>query len=156
MSHNVEIKGTKITDLDALSAAIDELAREGVHIRFDKNAKQFRTYMGQDPSCDAAIVMGTGSHDIGLKKQADGSYGIVFDPYAFSHELRVDGGAENFQPDEPHGTRHWDQESATNAIGKLIQRYNVVKVERESAMVGNATQRVAGKNGVVELEITVH
>lgn len=156
MSHNVELKGTKINDLAALEQAIGELSRDGAGVRLDMNAKTFRTYRGQDNKCDAAIIMGTGSHDIGLIKQPDGSFVPRFDPYDFSRDLRVDQGAENFQLAE-HGAVRYDEASATTSIGKLLQRYGVCKVEREAAMRGQTANRSTNtKTGVVELTISVN
>ncbi len=153
ISHNVEIKGAKITDMAALRQAVAELAKEGANISLDEKATNFRTYMGQDTKCDGAIIMGEGRHDIGLVKQADGSFVPRFDPYGFGRSLLVEADATNFQPNP---TSMYDENNATRSIGKLLQRYNVCRVEREAAMRGQSFTRTTSKGGVIELEISVN
>ena len=149
MSHNVDLKGVKLKDTTALKKACEELAAEGSKIKLDMTAKTFRTYSGQNNKCDGAIIM-DGPHDIGLKKQADGSYQPVFDPYGFSPALASDRSAEAFCP-VPTG----DQGHAQRMIGKLLQRYGVCITEREAAMQGkNFTRTTDQKSGVVELTIS--
>lgn len=148
MSHNVALKGTKLKDLTALRIACDELAKEGAKIRFDETAKTFRTYHGEDPKCDAAIIMGNGTLDIGLRKTADGSYEPVFDPYGFSADLSVDGKAVNFNEPKAasgrarYGNADYDEQYARSRIGKLLQRYGVVVTERMAAKSGKTYSRV--------------
>lgn len=157
ISHNVALKGVKLKDTTALRVACEELVKEGAKLTLDLNAKTFRTYQGQSNKCDAAIIMGNGQHDIGLKMQTDGSYEPVFDPYGFSNDLRVGSKAENFSAPSTEGHRYgaYDQSHATSAIGKLLQRYGVVVTERAAAASGKTYTRQTNKQtGVVELTIS--
>lgn len=150
ISHNVNLRGVKIKDVTALGVAVGELAKEGAKITLDLNAKTFRTYRGQDNTCDGAIIMGSGYHDIGLKKQPDGSYQPVFDPYGFGQDLSVKSGAENFCP---LPNTQYDERQAQSMIGKLLQRYGVCVTERAAAQQGKSVQRSTGEKGVVTLTI---
>lgn len=96
-------------------------------------ASSFRTYRGQPTQCDAKVHM-PGRHDIGLKKNADGSFSPVFDPYAMAPIFRAKGG--------------------TNMIGGLLREYALQEAEYEAAQRGFTATRVPGEKGVVTLELT--
>jgi hypothetical protein len=139
VSHNVLIKNVKITSLDALRRAINELKSEGVNVAFSEQ-KTFRTYAGQPNKCDYAILLGDQRHDVGLVKQPDGSYLPYYDPYGMKHDgsdvsCKIDPG----------------QRDERVAIGKLLQRYSTCVAEDELALAGHAVVREKGENGEIVL-----
>ncbi len=133
MSHNIAIKGVKITDLKALEAAIGELSAEGIKIRLH-NSGTFRTYAGQPNKSDYTIELAGERHDVGLVKQPDGSYQPVFDPYGMSS--RGQGVSCSLDPRENDNRA---------AIAKVLQRYSVCLTEREMALQGHAVVRETNK-----------
>lgn len=143
MSHNTLIKDVKITDLDALDTAIAELQKEGVSISFDREATNFRTWRGQPDKCEGAIRLPGEQFDIGLRREADGSYVPVFD-----HMLdRNQAIACAYTPGERRSDRH--------TIGKLMQRYTVVKAEKEAALQGHMVTSRVYDAATGEISITV-
>ena len=139
MSHNITLKGVKIKDLDMLGHVVKGLV--GGNAFLDKNAKTFRTYADQSNVCDAAIRLQQGAHDIGLTKQADGSYMPVFDPYNMS---------SMFKSQHVHG----GSGDPAGHIGNLLQEYGLQAAEYEAAQNSLTTTRVHGEKGRVSLEIT--
>jgi hypothetical protein len=130
MSHNITLSGVKIKDLDTFAKIVTEMSNGQATLH--KKASRFRTYAGQDPACDAKIKM-PGPHDVGLKKNKDGSYTPVFDPYNMSPIFKNDG--------------------CTNRIGKLLQEYALQEAEYEAARNGFTATRVPGEKNTVTLEL---
>lgn len=130
MSHNITLTGVKIKDLNLLSKIVTTMS--GGVATLHKDASRFRTYAGQDSSCDAKIAM-PGKHDVGLKKNKDGSYSPVFDPYAMDAVFKNQYGS--------------------NYIGKLLQEYTLQEAEYEAARNGFIATRVPGAKDTVTLEL---
>lgn len=133
MSHNITLSGVKIKDLDMLAEAAKNIA--GNTVSLDKTATSFRTYPGQPTQCNARINM-PGKHDIGLRRNGDGTYTPVYDPYGLNHIFRAEYqiGKEAY-------------------IGKLLQEYALLEAEYEAAQQGMTTSRVPAENGTVTLEL---
>jgi hypothetical protein len=165
MSHNVQIKGVKINDLDALAKAINELQREGVNVSLErgtpgKRGLTFRTYGGfnNDNRADHVIRMPDCNYDIGLLQQAGGHYAPVYDnalglsvacPIACAYDKP--GNTYNFR------TITDPAEVAVAAkglaIGKLMQRYSAVVAERAAQLKGYRTQRAFSRDGALQVVI---
>lgn len=149
MSHNVQITGIKINNLDALDKACAELCREGVNVSLERGkgtrSLKFRTYMGasahNDPTADHVIRLPEAMYDIGLVKQPGGHYQPVYDdmlgtslpsPIACPYKA---GEATN----------------RGHALGKLMQRYTAIVTETEGRRRGFLTRRVTTKDGGLEI-----
>lgn len=130
MSHNITLSGVKINDLALLRNVVNDLGAGRATL--DTDAKNFRTYRGQPTNCDAAIKM-PGAHDIGLRRAEDGSYTVVYDPYAMDNLFTTTG--------------------TTNKIGGLLQEYALREAEIKAAQNGMTTSRQPGENGLVTLAI---
>lgn len=142
MSHNTLISNVRITSLDALQSAINELSKEGVNIGMNTTGR-FRTWPGQPDKCDATITLPGEQFDIGLVKQPDGAFLPVFD-----HML--DNNRVVSCPVTP-GERRTDR----HTIGKLMQRYSVCLAEQEAARQGHMITRREGEDGEILLEVEV-
>ena len=73
MSHFTKV-ATKINDLTALKKALDQL---GWKYRHAEAGVEVRGYQGQTMSAEIAIDMG--KYDVGVVKQADGTYSLEAD-----------------------------------------------------------------------------
>lgn len=141
MSHNVTINNVKITNLDALRAAVKELRSENINLELDEEAKTFRTYFGQRNTCDMTIRLPTESFDVGLVKQPDGSFIPVYDDMlAGNRQIACE-----WKPGDPRDSR--------SAMGKLAQRYAVCATEIEAALQGHSCVRTPGDNGEINVVI---
>lgn len=130
MSHNIVLKDVKIKDLVQFGSIVSKMSDGKASLV--NPATSFRTYRGQPTHCDAKIAM-PGPHDVGLRKQADGSYSVVFDPY------RMDTVFTHLQ--------------GTNKIGALLQEYTLQEAEYAAALKGMSSNRVESPNGTVTLEL---
>ena len=130
MSHNVTMSNVQIKDLQLFGNIAQTMSAGAAHL--DVHAKTFRTYRGQPTDCDAKISM-PGAHDIGLKRNADGNYVPVFDPYNMAPIFRAAQGR--------------------NYIGALLREYAMQEAEITAAQQGMTTTRLPGKNGTEILEI---
>jgi len=117
--------------MSLLSKIVHEMSKG--EAKLTNPASNFRTYRGQPTACDAKIEM-PGRHDVGLKRNSDGSYTPVFDPYSMS---------TIFMADKGH-----------NKIGALLREYALQEAEYEAAQRGFTAQRVEGEKGVITLELT--
>lgn len=154
MSHNIALSGARITNLDILSDAVKAITNGKA--RLVRNQKTFRTYPGQDPACDHCIHIDSTQYDIGIRKQADGSWGLVADFSLLVHNspfLARDHTMQQLRQLALQGRSNFDQECARYATGALMQEYILRTAEEQAAILGRTTQRVTGKNGAIALEI---
>lgn len=151
MSHNVQIKGIKISNLDALESACAELRTEGVAVQLDRGtgsrSLKFRTYQSysikNDDRADHVIRLAADKFDIGLVRQPGGFYQPVYDDM-----LGVDlpcSIACAYKPGEPRNLGH--------AMGKLMQRYSATLAEMDAKRRGFISRRVVGENGTLQVVI---
>ena len=130
MSHNIVVKGVRIKDTDLLAKIVTEMSKGAASL--DMTAKLFRTerMLGGTNPCDGTINL-PGSYDIGLHKTGD-SFSLTFPPGI----SRVLAG-----------------QSRSNPIGGAMQEYALREAEYAAAQDGRETNRIAGKNGTVTLEV---
>jgi|SRR5579884_1968719 len=148
MSHIAEIK-TELKDLEAVKAACKELGltfHEG-----QKTCAFYPTEAGaQQHPCDHAIGLPVGDYkmELGLTKQANGTFSLVGDNLLqLAHTddsgdywcKRIFGRETN-----PLGSK----------FGTFIQHYAVHKATIEARKRGYMVNRVAGKNGAIQLVVT--
>jgi hypothetical protein len=153
MSHNVQISGIKINNLDALDTACRELKREGIDVWLDRGApgersKVFRTYsgFGNNPNADSVIRIPGAPYDIGLLRQEAGHYEAIYDNMlGISMPCPI---ACQFVPGEKHDG------SQGHAMGKLMQRYSSIVAEMDARRRGLLARRVVQSNGDIEVVIT--
>ncbi len=131
MSHNIRLSGVKFTDLVSLGNVIKDVSKG--QARLEAEQKTFRTYRGQDPSCDAAIVL-PGYYDIGLKRTGDGYEPIMESALMYGGSiLGVQG----------------------SPLGLVQQEFALREAEYEAAQRGYTASREEGKNGRITLRIGV-
>lgn len=144
MSHTSAVKSIKFTNLDALRAAVEELNGKGIKMTLVPNAKPrayFQNQQGMEQA-DFVIQLGGSRYDIGLYKQADGSY-----------ESRTDfwgGDVEKLL-----GAKAGDKGRADQAkMGKLFQTYGVHAALQQARKQGLQASRVAGADGKEQVIVT--
>lgn len=148
MSHNVQISGIKINNLDALDKACAELRSEGVNVSLERGkgarSLKFRTFTyikSNDPTADHVIRLPDAAYDIGLIRQPAGHYEPVYDDMlGVSVPSPI---ACSYIPGEATNKGH--------ALGKLMQRYTAVVTEMEGRRRGFMTRRVTNKDGGLEI-----
>lgn len=131
MSHNITLSDVRIKDMNLLGNIVHSMSKG--EAKLVNPATDFRTYRGQPTECDAKIAM-PGKHDVGLKKNTDGTYTPVFDPYSMTPVFRA-----------PQGH---------NMIGGLLREYALQEAEYEAAQRGFTAERVESEKGVITLELT--
>ena len=145
MSHNVKITNIKIANLDVVVAAINELNEElGLNWTCEYDTT-IRGWAGQETKVKMAIKTNK-AYDIGFNENPDGTYSPVYEDfcaYEFEDSIRADRTAEGIDP---------DVNMKGKAIGKLLQRINIITAECEAAQCGYTTQReYDAKTGIMNL-----
>lgn len=144
MSHTTEIKGIKIVDIAALTAAVSELRAKGIGISLLKDAVP-RAYYDQQQGmgkADYVIKLDNAKYDVGLYRQEDGTY-----------EARTDfwGG----HVEHVLGAKASKPENAVQAkLGKLYQAYGIAAATNQARAKGLNVRRVDGANGEAKLVLT--
>ncbi len=82
MSHTTHIKSVAITDMAALSAAVEGLKAKGIKCDLVQDQKPRMYFGNQHGKCDYVLKLHDCPYDVGFDKQADGSYVPVFDEWA--------------------------------------------------------------------------
>lgn len=139
MSHNITLTSVVVKDLDLLAKALRNLAVPGVSL--DREAKTFRTFIGQSNVCEGRINM-PGNYDIGLRRTPNGNYNMVADFTMLDHSL------EHPQCRTVDGKRRDDAR-----ISRLSQELGLVQAEYEAAKRGQNARRVTGANGLISLRV---
>lgn len=144
MSHTSTVKSIKIQSITALRAAIKELNETGVVCSLVENAIP-RAFYPNQPGMGAAqfvIQLGKSPYDIGLYKQADGSYEARTDFFAGHIERLLGSKAKSAET----------QEQAK--LGRLFQTYGIAAATEAARKQGHMVKRSTKADGAVILEIT--
>lgn len=140
--------------MSLLEAAIKAVS--GGRAKLVKNQKTFRTYTGQDTACDHAIVIEGQQYDIGIKRNTDGTFGLVADFTMMSQTSPFKARGQQlmslYSPGRSFDT--YGQDVARFATGALLQEYALIVAEEQAAILGRTANRVTGKNGAIALEIS--
>lgn len=123
MSHTTKLTGIKIVDIEALKDAIAHLKNEGVNISLKENTKPRMYYRSQEYVVDYVISIPDSAYDIGLEKQADGSYAPIYD--AFNGEVRNQVGAPY------HVVGETVEEQKTLDMSKIVDLYGVYAAKNQ-------------------------
>lgn len=146
MSHTSSIKSVKVTKIEAIRAAIEELAANGKQIRLEEGGTPRAYYSNQQGMgpADYVIRLPNAQYDIGLYRQQDGSF-----------DLRTDlfGGSVHRELGASHTGAGVSREQA--AIGQFFQMYNLHLASQTAKAKGWTSRRVTGKDGAIKLEIEV-
>lgn len=130
MSHNIRLSGVKFTDLKSLGQIVAHVSQGQASL--EPQATTFRTYRGQDPSCNGRIVL-PGPYDIGLKR-VEGGYEPIMESALMVGTVLGPRGAP---------------------LGLVQQEYALREAEYEAAQRGYTTERIAGDQGKITLRIGV-
>ena len=142
MSHTSVIDAVKITDINALKAAVEELRKSGIDIKLVKGGTPrafFANQTGLGPA-DYVLHLGGSPYDVGL----------YLNPESKSYEARTDlyGGYVA----KVLGAKAQGKETAGQAsLGRLYQGYAIHAAMRQAAKQGYTVSRVNGKDGSVKL-----
>lgn len=144
MSHTSTISSIRITSLSALSSAVRELAQSGLKCELMENATPRAFYPNQAGLgvADLVLVLGDARYDVGLYKQADGSY-----------EARTDfwqGSVEGVLGVKPSSEEKKDQAK----LGKLFQMYAVHATLEQARRKGLNARRMTGADGKIKVVLT--
>jgi hypothetical protein len=144
MSHTTKIHGIKIVDIEALQSAVAELAKGGLKIALLKDAIPRAYYENQQGmgKADYVVQLGDAKYDVGLYKQADGSYEPRTDFFMGSVQAQL--GAKP--------SKKGNEEQAK--LGKLLQMYGLHAATAKAKKQGYSVRRVQGKEGAVKLVVT--
>lgn len=115
MSHTTTIGTVKITDIDALRAAVAELQSTGVQCELVERQKPRMYFDNQHGVCDYVLKLPNSPYDVGFDKQKDGSYAPVTDLHG-NHVGKQIGAMNCAIPNTQSGR-------AQHAIGRLMQNY---------------------------------
>lgn len=145
MSHNVKITNIKVSNLDVVVAAVNELNEElGLNWTCEYNTT-IRGWAGNKTMVDLAIITDK-QYDIGFTQNKDGTYTPVYEDfcaYEFDDSVRADREAQGIDD---------GVNKSGLAIGKLLQRINIITAECEAAQCGYSTQREYDKEtGIMNL-----
>jgi hypothetical protein len=80
MSHVTRLRGVKFVDTRAIEQAVADLQKQGIKCSLVRNQKPRVHGYDSSPVCDYVVKL-NGAYDLGLEKQADGSFTPVFDSY---------------------------------------------------------------------------
>lgn len=146
MSHTTAIKGIQITSEAAVQRAVAFLQSKGSDIELVRNTKPRAYYNNQAGMTDKAelcIKVNGSKYDIGLYKQANGTYEPRFD--AWANDIAKVLGSK----DQKSGVTN-DHE---HHIGAFLQEYSIAAASIQSESEGRFVERVETKSGDVKLMV---
>lgn len=144
MSHTTTIKAIKITSIDALRIAVNELKSQGIKCELAENVKP-RSYSANQQGMGVApyvLRIPDANYDVGFYQTDDGSYEARTDFFLGSVAKVL-------------GVPAADRERAEQAqLGKLYQAYGIAVVEEQARRQGHSVRRIPQADGGVKLTIT--
>lgn len=117
MSHTTKIEGVSIKNEKAIRKAVENLKAKGINISLKENATPRMYYDAQEREvgkCEYVLHLPDAKYDVGLKKQADGSYTPIYDEYMGSVGKQIGGACKIPKTDE---------EKSLWGIGQFSQEY---------------------------------
>lgn len=141
MSHTTTIDAIKITDVQALRSACNELKASGVNVDLIENATPRAYSTGQMSQADFVVKLNDTKFDVGLYKQ-DNEYVAKCDFWNGYVESVL--GA-------PQGAGESPQQAK---LGKLYQAYAVNAAENAAVQQGYTVQRSEQADGSMLLQVT--
>ena len=146
MSHTTSIDSIVFSDIDALTAAVKELAAAGVKCALEKNTTPRAFYQNQTGLGVAPYVLRLhdSRYDIGFYPR-EGKQGYEARTDLFGGDISRVLGATNIKPGET---------AQQAALGKLNQAYAIHAATRAAVKKGMAVRRINGEDGGVRLVIT--
>lgn len=146
MSHTTEINSVKITDLNALRSAVQDLNNAGVDCILLENVAPRMYSAGQHGKCDYVLRLNKGRYDVGFEKAPEGHYRTVLD--SWNNHVGQHLGAGAFCPIP--GT---EEGRAQHAIGALLQGYAKHAITNEARRKGMQVtgSYVDEKTGAIKL-----
>lgn len=154
MSHNVQLSGVRIDDLDLLASVIRDVSKGKAQLM--KGARTFRTYSGQPNQCNHSIHIKDSRYDIGLVGNKSDGFSMLADFSMLLHAspfLAKGFKRENLMMIGSSARANFDQECAKWATGALMQEYVLRQAEEQAGRLGRRVQRIEGKNGMIALEV---
>lgn len=88
MSHTTTVKAD-IRSASAIKKAVAELKRNGTNVVLKENTAPRMYYNNQHKACDYCLHFPDGKYDLGLEKNSDGTYSMVFDTWRGHIEEQV-------------------------------------------------------------------
>lgn len=146
MSHTTAIDSIVFSDIDALTAAVKELAASGVKCSLEKNATPRAFYQNQAGLGPAPYVLRLhdSRYDIGFYPR-EGKQGFEARTDLFGGDIAKVLGTNSVKPGETQ---------MQAALGKLNQTYAIHAATRAATKKGMNVRRINGENGDVRLVVT--
>lgn len=146
MSHTTTVNSIKITDINALRSAVEELSRLGMRISLKQDATPRAYYSEQEGMglADYVVQLDDSKYDIGLYKSKDGHYEARTDFYSGSVESVL-------------GVQAGEGEDVSQArMGKLYQMYAVHAAEQQAFRQGYTASRHEMADGTLQVRVAVN
>lgn len=155
MSHNVKLKDLAFTDIAVVRAAVKELAREGSPIQLIEGTEvTMRGWRGAQAKVDACIRIENSQYDVGLQWNAEKKQYDVITESMMRGELS--GGMGAAATSKTIGGNSCTVDWNAMVLGRLHQRYNIIRDEITAARNGMMTKRVNDPaTGIMQLEVEV-
>jgi hypothetical protein len=146
MSHTTAIDSIVFSDIDALTAAVNELISQGVKCSLEKDAVPRAFYQNQSGLGKAPYVLRLhdSRYDIGFYPR-EGRPGMEARTDLFGGDVRAVLGAR---------TKTNDETAQQAALGRLNQAYAIHAATRAATKKGMAVRRINGEDGSVRLVVT--
>lgn len=145
MSHTSSIKAVKITSVTALNAAVAALVSRGIQCSLEENATPRAYFQNQQGmgKADFVVKLPNARYDVGLYKQADGSYEARTDFYGGSVAACLGGKATTPE-------RHEQAQ-----LGLLFQEYGAAVTIEAARKKGHMVRRIFdSEKQRITLEVT--
>lgn len=152
MSHTTTIKALAIKDARAIERAAEELQRQGVNCRLERDARPRMYYTRQEEQCDYVLrldgaVYNGKTYDVGFKLQNDGTYKIILDEWGQAVTKQI--GAACALPQS-------SEDRALHAIGRFAQQYGRFAAIHQANAQGYVVENDwIDEDGNVQLELNV-
>lgn len=144
MSHTTKVTSVPFKDMSAVRTAVEELNRQGVKCRLVEKEKPRMYYTTQHGVCDYVVRLEESPYDVGLEKEKNGTYSLVFDSWQ-GHIAR------HLAPKVPVA-----KDSPIKPVARLVQEYSkaaAVNVARSKGHV--VTGCHITPQGHIQLKIAV-
>jgi pyridoxine 5'-phosphate synthase PdxJ len=145
MSHTTEVNDIVFTDVEALKAAVNELASKGIRVSLQKGGTPRAYSAGQSGMgpADYVLKLEQSPYDVGFYNDKE-KKGMVARTDFYARHVENILGVQPKNGDDPNRAK----------LGKLYQTYAIHAASRQAAKQGLQTRRVNNEDGSVRLVLT--
>lgn len=144
MSHTTTVKSVPIKDINAIRSAVEDLKKAGIKCELLQDAKPRLYYANQHGKTDFVVKLHDSPYDLGLEKQDNGSYAMIFDEWGGNMKKHI--GTTVAACDLPQNEAERQVVKKQEHVAKFVQAYTTNATKNQLTAEGYLVEELVDAN----------